>query len=115
MQELDEHIGDIYCSILDVENSIVRQLETAVIDSIPQLTNITTAIAHLDCMLAFSSAAREFNWTKPKLVQTNEVNIIGGRHPLQELCVDQFIPNDCALNSGIRKERPNHCVLIRDR
>lgn len=51
-------------------------------------------------LISFSQAANEFHWNPPKISSHNKVKIVGGRHPLQELCVEQFVPNDTSLNCG---------------
>jgi hypothetical protein len=43
---------------------------------------------------AFASCARNGNYCRPKLVLDNVISIEAGRHPLSELVVDRFIPND---------------------
>jgi hypothetical protein len=45
-------------------------------------------------LLALSKAARDFNLVKPKIVQGKQIHIKKGRHILQELCVNMFVPND---------------------
>lgn len=45
-------------------------------------------------MLALADVARKNNFVRPELVAEPRLDIVGGRHPLQELCVDRFVPND---------------------
>ena len=44
-----------------------------------------------------ASVARDLRYTKPRISETNEIVIHDGRHPLQELCVDTFVPNDLMI------------------
>lgn len=44
-----------------------------------------------------SDVARQNNFVRPVLVNEPCLEIIGGRHPLQELCVDHFVPNDTLI------------------
>lgn len=45
-------------------------------------------------MIAFSDIAKELDLVKPEMVSENVINIEKGRHLLQQLCVDTFVPND---------------------
>lgn len=49
-------------------------------------------------LIAFASTAKESNYVKPVLTEDSVLDVKGGRHPLQELCVNPFIPNDIAFN-----------------
>lgn len=39
-------------------------------------------------------ATLENNYTRPQLSKSNVIKITNGRNPLQEKCIDTFIPND---------------------
>lgn len=54
----------------------------------------------LDSLLALARSAEEYGWTAPRMTLSNIVEISEGRHPLQELLVPTFIPNDCSLAGG---------------
>jgi hypothetical protein len=54
-------------------------------------------IAELDCLIAFTLAARQLNYVRPVLVDENIVEIVEGRHPLGEVCIEMFVPNDTDL------------------
>jgi dsDNA-specific endonuclease/ATPase MutS2 len=45
-------------------------------------------------LIALALVAKENNYTRPVLTEERVLEIEGGRHPLQELCVDDFVPND---------------------
>ena len=45
-------------------------------------------------LIALASVAKENNYCRPELTMTRILEIKGGKHPLQELCVDNFVPND---------------------
>lgn len=67
----------------------------------------------LDSLLAFSEVAKEFDLVKPILVDEHVIEIHKGRHILQQLCVDTYVPNDFAssdANSLIKIiTGPNSC------
>jgi len=77
---------------------IIRNLEKKILEHESQISQIVNALAELDCLLSLSIAAHEFRFCKPELVEENIIAIEEGRHPIQELCVPQFIPNDTIIS-----------------
>jgi DNA mismatch repair protein MSH5 len=64
------------------------------------LISVSELFGELDSILALAAAAEKYQWVAPRMTSSNIVEIIGGRHPLQELLVPSFIPNDCFLKGG---------------
>lgn len=64
------------------------------------LTTASDLFGELDSLVALAMAAEKYHWTAPKMTLANDVDIRGGRHPLQELVVPSFIPNDCKASGG---------------
>lgn len=68
------------------------------------LCRVTSISAELDwyflsfilkaSVIAMALAAKEGNYNRPELSDTNILQIERGRNPLQEICVTTFIPND---------------------
>jgi len=58
------------------------------------------AVAKFDCVLSFSTLSHEKDYVKPEIVNSGELEIKDGRHPVVEtLLIDsQFVPNDTFLN-----------------
>ncbi|RCH88492.1 MutS protein msh5 [Rhizopus azygosporus] len=99
-KELDRTIGDIHSMITDKEIEIIQGLSERVLGHTKQFSGIADILSSLDCLASLAIVALKFNYTKPKMTDTNELKIVQGRHPLQELCVDVFIPNDTHLEGG---------------
>ncbi|KAL7087941.1 hypothetical protein ACP275_13G098900 [Erythranthe tilingii] len=96
-RELDNLLGDIYHKILDMERAITRDLVMHVLEfSVPLLKAVTFA-AELDCSLSLALVARQNNYTRPILTSESMLEIRNGRHVLQEMTVDTFIPNDTKI------------------
>lgn len=72
--------------------------------------------AELDCLLSFAEASAAGSFVRPEMVEENIIDIKQGRyvvqmhpqlthfirrrHPLQELVVDTFVPNDAFIVGG---------------
>ncbi|MCO5604858.1 hypothetical protein L7F22_059032 [Adiantum nelumboides] len=93
-KELDAMLGDIHHKILDMERAILRDLEFRIGSSSSSLIKMAGLAAEFDCLLAFTSIARECKYVRPNFSEENIINIKNGRHPLQELVLDTFVPND---------------------
>lgn len=63
------------------------------------LCSVQISLTYISLMSLAESAAR-YKYTRPAISQENVVEIIQGRHPLQELCVAAYVPNDCFLVGG---------------
>ncbi|XP_054790534.1 DNA mismatch repair protein MSH5-like isoform X1 [Prosopis cineraria] len=93
-RELDSLLGDIHHKILDMERAITRDLLSHILLFSSHLTRATNFAAELDCLLSLALVARQNNYVKPLLTEESLIDIRNGRHVLQEMTVDTFIPND---------------------
>ncbi|KAG6377088.1 muts domain V-domain-containing protein [Boletus reticuloceps] len=101
MQDMDNHIGDLHPAIVDREIEIVQELLDKVLQFGQAMEDACTVCAELDCLLSFAEAARAFNYRRPQMVEDPVVDIVQGRHPLQEQILDTFVPNDARLVGGV--------------
>jgi hypothetical protein len=93
------------------------------------LTQLGHAFAQLDCVLSLADASYDLQFVRPDIVEDNVlfIKVSGagryveyvsfivlcylqnGRHPLQQIIVNTFVPNDTAVSSGIAL----HCGCFR--
>ncbi|XP_044473615.1 DNA mismatch repair protein MSH5 isoform X4 [Mangifera indica] len=100
-RELDNLLGDIYHKILDMERAITRDLVSHVLVFSTHLLKAVNFAAELDCFLSLALVAHQNNYVRPILTQETSLDIQNGRHLLQEMTVDTFIPNDTKIyNDG---------------
>lgn len=109
MQVLDQEIGDLDAFIKDTESLIVSKLEDEILDYEFELRSTFRGLAELDCILSLASCAADFNYIRPEVVDSKNdseavIYISSGRHPLQEIIVDNgsFIPNDTMIDASHR-------------
>ncbi|PHH77469.1 hypothetical protein CDD82_3491 [Ophiocordyceps australis] len=115
MRELDEQYGDMYCEIGDREVEIIHGLATSVLEHREALMVASDACGDFDALMALAIGASKYKLTAPQMTQDNVVQIYNGRHPLQELVVPNFVPNDCNIAGGsgeaILEQQANLVVL----
>jgi DNA mismatch repair protein MSH3 len=59
-----------------------------------------SSLATLDCLLSLATVAAQPGYVKPEYVDTSEIKIEGGRHPMvEQLLLDAYVPNDTLLSS----------------
>ncbi|KAL2263346.1 hypothetical protein VTK26DRAFT_7142 [Humicola hyalothermophila] len=100
MLDLDSQYGDLPSRILDEEIEVIMALAAAVLEHEEAILSASELFGELDSLLALALAAEKYNWVAPTMTAANVIDIAGGRHPLQELLVPSYIPNDCAMAGG---------------
>ncbi|CAK9321791.1 unnamed protein product [Citrullus colocynthis] len=101
-RELDNLLGDIYHKILDMERAIIRDLVSHVLVFSMHLLKAVDFAAELDCFLSLALVARQNSYVRPDLTADSMLDIKNGRHVLQEMAVDTFIPNDTKISDDGR-------------
>eukprot|EP00943_MAST-04B_sp_MAST-4B-sp1_P008955 g8955.t1 len=110
MTELDNYFGDVRSIVIDMENSLIRQLHDKIIDHKRILNIVGDLLAEVDVLMAFASLSQLHRCVKPTLTKENCFIIEKGRHILQETVlasVNDFVPNDTILYPSKR-----HAVMI---
>ncbi|KAA8567184.1 hypothetical protein EYC84_010241 [Monilinia fructicola] len=100
MREMDEYVGDLYSMITDREIEIIHGLTLRVLGQEKLLVTVSDLCGELDCLVALALGATKYRFKPPVISQDNVIDIEGGRHPLQELTVPSYVPNNCYLKGG---------------
>lgn len=100
MTELDLEFGDIHGRILDMEIEIIQELGERVLEYQDVLDMTSDVCGELDSFIALVHGAQKYNLVRPRMTEDNVIKIRGGRHPLQELTVPSYVPNDTYLIGG---------------
>lgn len=80
-----------------MEVEIIHHLATTVLKHEKDLILASDACGNFDAMLALALGAERYNWTASQMTRSSIIRIADGRHPLMELVVPSFVPNDCDL------------------
>lgn len=113
MEELDRDAGDIACDLIDVQENVVVNLQSEVLQHSETILKIMEVCGELDCLITFSIISTQRNFTRPDLTENDsEIDIRQAFHPLRSASV----PNDIRFISPDNKNikvivitGPNSC------
>ena len=102
LKEYEEKILGAEDKILVLETKLYNELVIALAEFIPAIQINASQIARLDCLLAFANVAKENNYIRPVVEDSEVIDIRQGRHPVIEkqlLVGEKYIANDVFLDS----------------
>lgn len=99
LKEQEEKILGAQGRIDQMEAEIFSDVVKRTAAAAPALFGISRSVARLDVIAALADVAVEKGYRRPRLTDTDELFIRGGRHPVieQQIGRDRFIPNDLLL------------------
>ena len=80
------------------EKTLYDLLLAGLAPHVSALQRLGQAVAELDVLGAFATVAADANWVRPRLSRVPGIEIRGGRHPVVEVGVERFTPNDCLIS-----------------
>jgi DNA mismatch repair protein MutS len=106
LKTYEEKITGVEDKILVLESKLFEDLVTGMGDYISLIQTTAHGIATLDVLTAFAVNALKYNYITPMVNDSNELNIIQGRHPVIEvqLPIDEpYIPNNIFLDTDTQQ------------
>ncbi|HBE70222.1 MAG TPA: DNA mismatch repair protein MutS [Planctomycetaceae bacterium] len=86
---------------LALELEIFAQLRQQVAERLGTLQQIADVVAEIDVLAGLAELAKKHSYVRPQMLQTDELEILEGRHPVIDATAPQgtFVPNDCRIGS----------------
>lgn len=100
LQTYEEKILGAEERILVLEKDIFARVRKAVAAESARIQSAARLLAELDVYSSLADIALKNGYTRPEIVESDEIYIQQGRHPVIELQSRPFIPNDLFLNTG---------------
>ena len=88
--------------ILDLETRLFQELVSWMSDYVPAVQVNANLLARLDCLSSFTLVARDNQYTRPSVDDSDRIDIRNGRHPVIEKMLpldEKYIPNDVYLDN----------------
>lgn len=101
LKEYEEKILGAEDKILSLEQSLYNELVAAVNEFVPAIQIDANQLARLDCMLSFALVAKENNYIRPIIDESDVIDIKQGRHPVIERQMpvgEKYVANDVMLD-----------------
>ncbi len=103
LRKLENDIINASSYALELELEIFADLIRQVVEKSDEISLAADAMAQLDVMCSMAKLAVDNNYIRPKVNNSNNFNITGGRHPVVEVMIDDsFISNNCDLSESQR-------------
>ena len=112
LKQYEAKILDAQEKIVEIERRIFAELRSAIAAEARRIRQTALALAEVDVLASFAHAAALRNYSRPEFDDSQDLEIIQGRHPVieqQELSSaerERFVPNDLYLNSS------SHRILV---
>jgi DNA mismatch repair protein MutS len=111
LKEYEAKVLDAQEKIVEIERRLFAELRGAIAAEARRIRQTALALAEIDVLAGFATRAANRNYCRPRFDDSNDIEIVDGRHPVieqQDLSgvSDRFVPNDLYLNGT------THAVLV---
>ena len=111
LKEYETKVLDAQEKMVEIERQLFAQLRAAIAAEARRIRQTALALAEIDVLASFAAQASNRNYCRPRFDDSNDIEIVDGRHPVieqQDLSgvADRFVPNDLFLNGT------THSVLV---
>lgn len=101
LKEKEEKILGAEEKLKNLEYEIFQETRKKISKYTQMIQENSSHIARLDCLCSYASIALDHGYNRPEVVESDQLNIRNGRHPVVEKFMtpgEEFIPNDVNLN-----------------
>jgi DNA mismatch repair protein MutS len=114
LKEKETRILTIKEDINNLEYEIFTQLREKVAEKASEIRHIAKAVAAIDVLAGLAEIAVYQNYCRPEIIETREIYILEGRHPVVEQSLGDgfFVPNSTKMGNKNTKETENSPDLI---
>jgi len=102
LKEYEEKILNAEDRMLAIEQRYFLALVLDASEYVAQIQQNARILATVDCLLSFSVVAKKNNYCRPKISDTDSLEIKDGRHPVIERQLpigEEYVPNDIYLDN----------------
>ena len=109
LKDLESKILGAHERLIALEHRLFTELMQQISAKLDRIQRTANAVAELDVLAALAQVAAENNYCRPIVDDSDELNIVEGRHPVVEQMLkgSLFVPNDTTLNCG-----EDRCLII---
>ena len=101
LKEYEEKILGAEERMQVLEQQLYNEIIDFVMQFLKELQRNAHAVAHIDCLHSFAVMAKQHNYVRPSLDESNRIELKDARHPVIETMMkvgEEYIPNDVSLD-----------------
>lgn len=100
LKEVEEKILGAQDKLMNLEYDSFVEIRDIIENYTDRMKNSAKLISEIDCLCSLAIVALENNYCKPEIMNTGELHIQEGRHPVVEKMIqrDSFVANDTIIN-----------------
>lgn len=100
LKEMEEKLLGAEERCITLEYECFVAIRNTLSDNIKRFQKSTKIIANIDVLRSFGAIAYENKYIKPTMIESGDLHIVGGRHPVVETFVKQsFVKNDTSITN----------------
>ena len=101
LKEHEERVLSAEERIVGLERELFLEIRARVGTEAARIQATAGFLAHLDVLLCFAGLSRAERYVRPRLDDSQQLTVKGGRHPVLQRRTEQpFVPNDLACDAG---------------
>lgn len=114
LKERENRILTARDDLNQLEYEIFTQLRSQVAEYTEKICQVAKAVAAVDILCGLAEIAVERNYCRPQMVESREIKIIEGRHPVveQSLSAGFFVPNSTQLGCDAPKYNAPDLIIL---
>lgn len=100
LKEKEDLILSAEDKIINLEYSLFIGIRDKCREYISELQRISKVISEIDVLESFALVSEKYNYIRPTITSTNEINIKSSRHPVVEKVLkgEEYVPNDIVMD-----------------
>ncbi|WP_298358081.1 DNA mismatch repair protein MutS [Rhodoblastus sp.] len=110
LAELEGRIANAADEAVAIEKRLFARFASRAQSAAADIETAAKGIAAVDIFAALAEIAVQADWVRPKVDDSLDFEIVGGRHPVVEAALrsrgETFVPNDCDLSGPLKKALP---------
>jgi len=99
LKEKEDLILSAEEKIINLEYNLFNEIKEETSKYIKEIQKAVNIISKIDVIAGFTILSEKNNYVRPEIIETNEIEIKNGRHPVVEQVVeDEFVENDIIMD-----------------
>lgn len=102
LKEKEDLILSSEDKIINLEYNLFVEIRDKCKEYIHRLQDISKVISEIDVLQSFAFVSEKYNYVRPVISSTNEINIVSSRHPVVEKVLknEEYVPNDIVMDNN---------------